>query len=300
MKRRLVPGLILGGVLLAAPSGHGDPPAESEPPVGSESKWTLLWSDEFDSDKTPIAPDASRWGYEAGYVRNKEWQYYTNDIRNAYRRDGLLHIEAHHHAPGTYPSGPDHGQDGSISSASLTSRGRVPFLYGRAEMRGRIDTQLGSWPAFWTLGARGAWPDNSECDVMEYYRGQLLFNVAWWVTGDPPWTPRWDSEKVPLDTLPAGWADEFHTWAMEWDADGVRLFMDDTLYNEWDAAEDRDGGSIEGFQQEHFFILNQAIGGTAGGDASRVVYPTRYEVDYVRLYERRRDVAIDQAYPERE
>ena len=86
--------------------------------------------------------------------------------------------------------------------------------------------------------------------------------------------------------LPEGWAEEFHTWAMEWDASGVRLSMDDVLYNEWDSSLDRGDGSIEGFQQPHFFILNQAIGGTAGGDASGLTYPTSYVVDYVRLYER--------------
>jgi beta-glucanase (GH16 family) len=266
--------LILGGVLLGAPSCHGDPPA------GSDGEWALVWSDEFDSGSTPIAPDASHWGYEQGYVRNKEWQYYTSDIRNAYCRDGSLHIEAHQHAPGTYPAGGEDGQDGSISSASLISRDRVQFQFGYLEMRGRIDTQWGSWPAFWSLGANGQWPDNGECDIMEYYKEQLLFNVAWWKTGDARRTPRWDGEKVQLDTLPVSWADEFHTWGMEWDADGVRL------YNEWDSSEDSGDESIEGFQQEHFFILNQAIGGTAGGDASGVEYPTRYEVDYVRLYER--------------
>ena len=278
--------LALGGVLLIAPSCHGDPPTGSDPPAEGDGEWTLVWSDEFDSGSTPIAPDAAHWGYEQGYVRNEEWQYYTNNIRDAYCQDGFLHIEAHQHAPGTYPVGGEEGQDGSISSASLISRGRVQFQFGYLEMRGRIDTQWGSWPAFWSLGANGEWPDNGECDIMEYYKEQLLFNVAWWKTGDARWTARWDGEKVPLDTLPESWAEEFHTWGMEWNADGVRLYMDDVLYNEWDSSVDSGDESIEGFQQEHFFILNQAIGGTAGGDASGLTYPTSYVVDYVRLYEK--------------
>ncbi len=286
MPRRVLLILAVGGLLPGVASCHGDPPGASDPPDEGNGEWTLVWSDEFDSGSTPTAPDAAHWGYEQGYVRNREWQYYTNDIRNAYTRNGLLHIEAHRHPPGTYPAGREEGQDGSISSASLISRDRVQFRFGYLEMRARIDTQWGSWPAFWTLGAKGEWPDNGECDVMEYYKEQLLFNVAWWKAGDARWTARWDGEKVPLDTLPADWAERFHTWGMEWDADGVRLSMDDVLYNEWDSSEDRGDGSIEGFQQEHFIILNQAIGGTAGGDASGVMYPTSYEVDYVRLYER--------------
>lgn len=278
--------VLIIGVLLGTPSHAGNPPAASDSRAEGDGKWVLVWSDEFESGSTPTAPNASHWGYEEGYVRNREWQYYTNDIRNAYCKNGSLHIEAHRHPPGTYPAGREPGQDGSISSASLTSRGRRQFRYGYLEMRARIDTQVGGWPAFWSLGARGSWPDNGECDIMEYYRKQLLFNVAWWRTGDRARTARWDTETVPLDTLPTDWADQFHTWGMEWDAEGVRLYMDDALYNEWDSSEDSGDGSIEGFQQEHFVILNQAIGGTAGGDASGVTYPTTYEVDYVRLYER--------------
>lgn len=256
------------------------------PPAGGD--WQLIWSDEFDSGPTPIAPDSSNWGYENGYVRNKEWQWYNSSLLNAYCQDGILHIEAHKHAVGTYPTGGETGQDGSISSASLRSMGKVAHMYGYIEMRGRIDTQLGSWPAFWSLGAVGEWPDNGECDIMEYYQSKLLFNVAWWKTGDPRWVARWDGANVYISSLPGGWVNNFHTWAMEWDALGVKLYMDDVLYNTWNSSADSNGGgdtSIEGFQQPHYIILNQAIGGTAGGNASGVVYPTNYEVDYVRWYQ---------------
>jgi len=260
-------------------------PAVSALPPGD---WQLIWSDEFDSGSTPIAPDSSNWSYEIGYKRNKEWQYYTNNIQNAYCQDGFLHIEAHQHPPGTYPTGSETGQDGSISSASLHSRDKVEYMYGCLEMRGRIDIQWGSWPAFWSLGANGEWPDGGECDIMEYYRNMLKFNVAWWKTGDARWTPRWDGATVYVSSLPPAWPDEFHTWAMEWDPFQVRLYMDDVLYNTWDSSQDDNGDgdtSIEGFQQPHYVIVNQAIGGTAGGDASGVIYPTNYEVDWVRWYQ---------------
>jgi beta-glucanase (GH16 family) len=247
--------------------------------------WNLVWSDEFACGSTETAPNPANWGYEIGYVRNKEWQYYTNELKNAYCQNGSLHIEAHKDSPGTYPVGSYAGQDGSISSASLISKGLVARKYGWLEMRARIDTGWGSWPAFWTLGVNGDWPDCGEADIMEYYQGKLLFNTAWWKKGDRRWTARWDSVTENLSALPAGWADAFHIWAMEWTATEVRLYLDGFLYNTWDPSLDSGDGSIQGFQQPHYIILNQAIGGTAGGDASGLSYPTHYEIDWVRWYE---------------
>ena len=155
--------------------------AIADPPAGSN--WELVWSDEFYSSEVPIAPDPGNWTHENGYVRNQEEQYYVSETQNAasglqtaYCQNGYLNIEAHKHSAGTYPTGGHSGQDGSISSTSLKSMGKVSYQYGYFEMRGRVDTQTGSWPAFWTLGNSGGWPNGGECDIMEYYTGKFLFN----------------------------------------------------------------------------------------------------------------------------
>ena len=256
--------------------------AQADPRPGA---WTLTWSDEFDcAADQKYAPDPSHWGYETGYVRNKEWQYYTSDLRNAYCQGGQLHVEAHKDNPSTFPVGSYAGQDGSISSASLLSKSKVEQKYGWLEIRARIDTRLGSWPAFWTLGSAGEWPDGGECDILEYYQNKLLFNVAWWKTGDRRWTARWDSVSVNLSSLPPTWSGEFHVWSMEWAPAEVRLYLDGLLYNTWDSSQDSGDRSLQGFQQPHYMIINQAIGGTAGGNASSLTYPTHYDVDWVRWY----------------
>jgi beta-glucanase (GH16 family) len=253
--------------------------AIADPPVGSN--WELVWSDEFYSSETPIAPDSSNWGYENGYVRNKEEQYYTNSLQNAYCQNGYLNIEAHKHPPGTYPTGSEPGQDGSISSTSIRSMGKVSYKFGYFEIRARVDTQLGSWPAFWTLGNSGGWPNGGECDILEYYTGKFLFNVAWELYG----SIQWDGEKVYLTSLPAGWLDDFHLWAMEWDTNQVKLYLDGALINTWNTSQDTGDGGFEGFQQPHYMLINQAIGGTSGGDTSGMVFPTTYEVDWVRIWQ---------------
>jgi beta-glucanase (GH16 family) len=251
--------------------------ALAAPPAGN---WSLTWSDEFDSGSTPQYPNPANWGYETGYVRNSEWQYYTNTLENAYCQDGILHIEAHKYAAGTFPTGSLTNQDGSISSASLRSVNKVALRYGWLEMRARIDTRLGCQPAFWTLGAGGTWPDGGECDIMEYYTGNLHFNVAWWKTGDTNWIARWDSVPVSVAALGSSWTNNFHVWAMEWTTNAVNLYLDGVMYNTWDTSLDSGDSSVQGFQQNHYMILNQAIG-VGGGDASGLAFPTSYEcVEY--------------------
>lgn len=252
------------------------------------SGWQLIWSDEFDSGSKPVYPDSYNWGYERGYVRNEEWQYYTDSLENAYCQNGMLHIRALKHPAGTFPTGKHPHQDGSISSASLRSLRKVEHCYGKLEMRARIDTRLGSWPAFWTLGAKGHWPDCGECDIMEYYRGMLKFNVAWQPAEGGEYI-LWDSEVVQLSQLESNWADKFHIWTMEWSPEFVKLYLDGELKNEWSGYQDDSpyGNSIEGFRQRHYIILNQAVGGTEGGDASGIEYPTNYEIDWVRWYQKK-------------
>jgi beta-glucanase (GH16 family) len=118
---------------------------------------TLAWSDEFDRDGTP---DPARWGYERGFVRNQEAQWYQPE--NARVEGGLLIIEGRRErrANSNYQAGATDWRRArefaEYTSASLTTRNMHSWQYGRFEMRGRIDTRAGLWPAFWTLGTAGA------------------------------------------------------------------------------------------------------------------------------------------------
>ncbi len=253
-------------------------------PAFSAEPWKLVWSDEFNT-KGP--PDKANWNYEHGFVRNQELQWYQPE--NAACENGLLVIEARpEHRPNPRYMEESRNWKTSrqwidYSSASLTTRGLHEFLYGRFEMRARIDTRLGSWPAFWTLGAtpRVGWPAGGEIDIMEFYTGTVLANIAYSLDG----RIKWSTVKKPVTELGGErWSKDFHVWTMDWDEKQIDLRLDGRMMNHLDlaAADKADRGNP--FHKPMYIILNQAIGAT-GGDPSRTKFPVRFEVDWVRVYQ---------------
>ena len=269
---------IITSILIAVPAGHQNHP-----------DLQLVWADEFDRDGVP---DPANWTYERGFVRAQELQWYQPD--NARVEQGLLIIEARREQvvnPSFDASSSDWKRNrpaAQYTSASLTTRARHSFTYGRFEMRGRIDTRPGLWPTFWTLGATGEWPRGGEIDIMEYYRGTLLANVAW--GSRERWEPIWAATRTPLASFASDWSQQFHVWRMDWDAQAIKLYVDDRLLNDVALSKtiNQDGSRTNPFTRPQVILLNLAVGAT-GGDPSQTTFPARFEVDYVRVYQLRSD-----------
>ncbi|MCK6488457.1 MAG: glycoside hydrolase family 16 protein [Planctomycetes bacterium] len=257
------------------------------PGGGHPSGWELAWSDEFSLDGRP---DPARWGFERGFVRNDELQWYQED--NACVRDGCLVIEARSEDrphPGFQPgaAGARGRERITVTSASLTTRRIQDFTYGRLEARVRFDPRLGSWPAFWTLGSDlGAvgWPACGEIDILEYFKGHLAANAYWGTSARRGGSSR----KTAIAELGGGeWARAFHTYALEWDERELVITVDGRELNRIPLAGADEPGGGNPFRRPQFLIINQAIGGATGGDPAALTYPVRLEVDWVRVYRRR-------------
>jgi beta-glucanase (GH16 family) len=250
--------------------------------------YQLVWADEFNLDGPP---DPKKWRYETGFVRNEELQWYQPE--NATCRNGLLIIEARREQKANPDYVADHNDwrknrsNIGYTSACLLTAGQASWLYGRFEMRGRIDIRNGIWPAWWTLGVDKPWPGNGEIDIMEYYRGKLLANIA---CLDSNRRPEWYSNTFSMDSLGgSNWAGKFHVWRMDWTNDHIALYVDDILLNKvpLNALTNKDGSGFNPFTQPHYLLLNLAIGGQNGGDPANTPFPALFEVDYVRVYKKK-------------
>lgn len=249
--------------------------------------YKLVWSDEFNKDGVP---DPENWDYEKGFVRNEELQWYQEE--NAICSGGKLMIEARKEQKPNplYQEGSRDWRKKreyiEYTSACLITRNLQSFQYGRFEMRGKIDISSGLWPAFWTLGMEGNWPANGEIDIMEYYKGNLLANIASLGKGGKP---KWFSQQIAVDSLGGKkWASEFHVWRMDWDDTAISLFVDGRLLNKTmlSQLENDKPGSFHPFKQKHYLLFDLAMGGMNGGDLGDTEFPNRMEIDYVRVYQK--------------
>ncbi len=243
-------------------------------PVVAPAGWTLVFSDEFES---PGALDASKWGYETGYIRNKEAQYYTTRVENVRVEGGNLVIEARKE--------PHQGFD--YTSASINTQGRFEFLYGRVEVRAKIPTGNGTWPAIWMLGVNrkeAGWPACGEIDIMENVGFDPLRIVGSIHTA--AYNHTIGTQKSANVTVANPWED-FHVYAMEWFADRIDIFVDGQKY--FTFRNEGTGSRTWPFDKPQYLLINLAIGGSWGGqrgiDDAR--FPHQYLIDYVRIYQQR-------------
>lgn len=271
-------GLSLPSLSLAQPSQTNVNP-----------NYKLVWADEFNKNGNP---DTTNWKFENGFQRNHELQWYQAE--NASCKNGLLVIEvkkAHSKNPYYEPAGNNWKTNREYieyTSSSLNTEHKHSWQYGRFVMRARIPVDAGLWPAFWTLGINKPWPSNGEIDIMEYYANKILANIACGTA--KPYHAKWYSKTVALDSLGANWSKQFHIWRMNWDENAIALFVDDKLLNKVELKDlvNQDGSNFNPFMQPHYILLNMALGGDNGGEPTASTrFPAKYEIDYVRVYQKK-------------
>lgn len=242
--------------------------------LASSDEWELVWSDEFDGEGLP---DPDKWGYEEGYIRNDEKQFYTREReKNVRMEDGNLIIEAHR----------EPYEDFEYTSASINTKETASWTYGRVEVRAKLPEGRGTWPAIWMLGTNideVGWPACGEIDIMEYVGfdpDTVHANVHTEAYNHVDNTARGSS--IGLDAP----EDEFHVYAIEWTEEKIDFFVDDERYFTFE--NEGDGSDVWPFDQPHYLLLNLAIGGGWGGQKGidDDIFPRRYYIDYVRVYQK--------------
>ena len=256
--------------------------AQGSAPTSQKEKWNLVWSDEFNGSNGS-GVDPAKWAFDVGGGGwgNHELEYYTNRLQNASVQDGSLVMQAQREKY----TGPD-GVSRDYTSARLKTLGKFSRTYGRFEARIKIPYGQGLWPAFWMMGddiGRVDWPRCGEIDIMENI-GKEPSIIHGSIHG-----PGYSGEDIEAHyTLPdkKRFADDFHIFAVEWEPDAIRMYVDNDLYVTRTRADLRPGWQWA-FDHPFFLLLNVAVGGDwPGSPDSSTIFPQRMLVDYVRVYRR--------------
>lgn len=241
------------------------------------ANYNLVWADEFDVDGLP---DAARWDYDTERNRlgwyNNELQYYAaNRLDNAQISGGTLRITARRESLSTAA---DWGGQ-RYTSARLITRGKASWAYGYFEVRARLPCGRGTWPAIWTLGTGGLWPDEGELDIMEQVGSNPTRVFGTVHTQASGGTGTGGAVQVP-DVCGST---AFHNYQMHWTADEVAMALDGVVYYRY--ANPRAGKTTWPFNAPQYLLLNLAIGGVLGGAVDDSIFPVTLEIDHVRIWQ---------------
>ncbi|MBJ6362767.1 RICIN domain-containing protein [Paenibacillus sp. GCM10012307] len=242
------------------------------PAPSAKAAYSLVWSDEFNGSTI----NSNNWTFEIGTGSNgwgnEELQYYTSRPENARIENGNLVIEARQESYG--------GRN--YTSARLKTQGKQTFKYGRIEARIKLPKGQGLWPAFWTLGSditSVGWPRSGEIDIMEHINNEnnTYGYIHWYANNNVSY----GGASHTFDVT------DYHVYAIEWTPSSIKWFVDGIQFREANIANNIN--STNAFHNDHFLLLNMAVGGRwPGSPNSSTVFPAKMYVDYVRVY---KDVA---------
>lgn len=244
--------------------------------------WQPVWCDEFDVDGLP---DPTRWGYDVGGHGwgNRELQFYTQaNLDNAFIKDGVLHLQAIKESLGS----------NDYTSARLVTRQRGDWLYGRIQIKAKMPSGRGLWPAIWMLPTNriyGGWPYSGEIDIMEYvgYDPGIVHGTIH--TGA---FNHMRNTQIGFRTALPTVEEQFHLYEMIWEPGRIELFIDGERFAHFEFNPNASVGISNSdawpFDDAFHLILNVAVGGTWGGlrGVDDDIFPQSMQVQYVRVFQR--------------
>ena len=263
----------------------GNEPTNVLPPKG----WQLVWSDEFEGGSL----DAAKWNVQTGdgsaegipgWGNNELQSYQAGNI--AVSGGNLIITAQREDADGR-----------EYTSGRINTSGKLDITYGRVEANIHAAGGQGLWSAFWMLPTGteyGTWAAGGEIDIMEVFsrdpapftQAALHYGMAW------PLNTFVYEKYADIDP-----ADGFHVYAVEWDEQEIRWFVDGAHYytvrrsTYWNYYKDEAtnahtvGGDSAPFDRPFHLLLNLAVGGNLPGPPTPGALPGELRVDYVRVYE---------------
>lgn len=233
--------------------------------------WKLYWHDEFNGKRIK----ESNWNFQKGGYGwgNNELQYYTDNPKNCYTENGKLIITA---VKEDY-------KNHSYTSARITTKRKVDFLYGRIDINAKLPAGKGLLPAFWLLPCEDIFHDsqkNGEIDLMEMVgsKPRTVYGVTHFYLREK--SKFWGKYNNKTELL----TDDFHLYSLEWTTNEMKWLIDNKIYFSFDTSKVFTS-DYNPFNGKFYLIISLSVGGDWPGNPSgKTVFPSSLEIDYIRYY----------------
>ncbi|MEZ7838625.1 MAG: glycoside hydrolase family 16 protein [Flavobacteriales bacterium] len=234
----------------------------------------LIWSDEFNGGEL----DLTKWVHETGNGDwgwgNGELQYYQEE--NTFLSDGTVKIEAREEQRGGF----------NYTSSRIKTDGLFNFRFGRVQARMKTMDGKAFWPAFWLLPSGGDWPCDGEIDIMEQWGNNGITNETTGAAhlGTCPFSSGQHVYKSFYSPISSGsYADDFHVYEIVWTENKIEWYVDASKVYEVIPSMYPAQYNWPFNSNQWYIILNLAI--TSAGPSMITEYPTKIEIDWVRVYD---------------
>lgn len=238
--------------------------------IAQQNNKKLVWQEEFNGKVL----DEKVWNFELGDGcpnicgwGNNEKQIYTDENHSI--QDGNLKITVKKDV-------------NKYTSTRITTAQKKEFTYGRIEVRAKIPTGKGIWPAFWMLGSnisKVGWPQCGEIDILEYVGREPNIVFTSLHTQDSHGNTI-NTKKTQIQEIENG----FHLYAIDWTKEKIEFFVDNQSVYVFEPKEKND--NTWPYNQPFYFIINVAVGGNFGGhDIDDTIFPQEFIIDYIKVYQ---------------
>lgn len=235
--------------------------------------WQLVWEDNFDQ----ASFDTLNWSKIPRW--HPEWARKMSDHPDCYAmRDGNLVLRG--------LVNPDPASDTSAYiTGGIYTKYKRPFHGGRLEIRAKLQSAKGAWPAIWLKPfeeEKYPWPSGGEIDIMEH----LNYDSIAYQTVHSNYTHHLNQKKNPPQgtTFPIN-RDDYNIYGVDMYPDSLVFFINRERTFAYPRIETEQEGQFP-FDKPYYLLIDMQLGGGWVGAIDSLDLPVEMHIDWVRYYQK--------------
>ncbi len=232
-------------------------------------KYKLIFNEQFHN--------LDNWVFDIGsgvkgLWGNNEKEFYTSNQKNCYIHNNQLHII----------SLKEKYEDCNYTSARLKTLGKFEFKYGYVEIKAKLPTGIGSWPAIWMMGVNNSWPHCGEIDIMEHL-GRTPNIIHHAIHFQNHICEPNHEFKENINSV----SQSFHLYGLLWQENSIEFYVNRKLVGKIEKKNYDHSMEEWPFNNYFYLLINCAVGGDRAGKIVDEDLPYKFIIEYVKVWQKK-------------